>query len=63
MLDCLITALKDVQNALGTSGTMHPKNISKAAKLLAKYGPEFEKTEDQAVQAVKDIRELVKGLQ
>jgi len=63
MLDCLVTALKDVQNALGDAGAMHPENVPNAAALLAEYGPEFEKTEEQAAEAVKDVRELVKELQ
>lgn len=63
MLECLVSALKDVQNALGDGGTMHPENVATAAALLAEYGPEFERTEEQAAQAVKDIRELVKELE
>lgn len=63
MLDCLVSALKEVQNALGDSGTMLTENVPKAAGLLAKYGPEFETTEEKAAQAVKDIRELVKQLE
>lgn len=63
MLDCLVTALKGVQNALGNGGVMHPENVPNAAALLAEYGPEFERIEEQAAEAVKDIRELVKELQ
>ncbi len=63
MLYCLVTALKDVQNALGDGGAMHPENVPNAAALLAEYGPEFERTEEQAAEAVKDVRELVKELQ
>jgi len=63
MLDCLVAALKDVQNALGISGAMYPENVPNAAALLAEYGSEFEKTEEHAAEAVKDVRELVKGLQ
>ena len=62
MLECLVDALKDVQKALGNGGTMHPENVPNAAALLAGYGPEFERTEEQAAQAVKDIRELVEEL-
>jgi hypothetical protein len=62
MLDCLRTALKDVQNALGDGGAMHPKNVPNAAALLAEFGPEFERTEEQAGEAVKEVRELVKEL-
>jgi hypothetical protein len=42
---------------------MHPANVPRAAALLAEYGPEFERTEEQAAEAVKEIRELVKELQ
>lgn len=63
ILNCLVTALKDVQNALGDGGVMHPANVPRAAALLAEYGPEFERTEEQAAEAVKEIRELVKELQ
>jgi len=63
MLTCLVDALRDVQNTLGDDGAMHPENVPKAAALLAKYGPEFERTEEQATQAVKEIRELVNELQ
>jgi hypothetical protein len=62
MLLCLEGALKDVQNALGSGGSMYPENVPQAAALLAEYGPEFEKLEDQAVAAVKEIRELAKEL-
>ncbi len=63
MLDCLTSALKEVQNALGDGGTMLTENVPKAADLLLKYGPEFETTEEKAAQAVKDIRALVKQLE
>jgi hypothetical protein len=63
MLKCLVSALKYVQNALGVGGAMHPENVAAAAALLAEYGPEFERMEEQAAQAVKDIRELVKELE
>ena len=59
----MVTALKDVQEALGNGGVMHPANVPKAAALLAEYGPEFERTEEQAAEAVKDVRELVRELQ
>jgi hypothetical protein len=62
MLNCLTSALKDVQNALGDNGTMVTENIPKAAALLVEYGREFEMTEEIAQKAVKDIRELVKQL-
>jgi hypothetical protein len=63
MLDCLEGALKDVQNALGVGGSMYPEKIPEACALLAEYGPEFEKMEERAAEAVKDIRELVKELE
>ena len=62
MLACLEGALKDVQNALGDGGSMYPENVPYAAALLAEYGPEFEKSEERAAEAVKEIRELVKAL-
>ncbi len=62
MLRCLEGALKDIQNALGGGGSMYPEKVPDAAALLAEYGPEFEKMEEQSVEAVKDIRELVKEL-
>lgn len=62
MLDCLEGALKDVQNALGGGGSMYPEKIPEACALLAEYGPEFEKMEELATEAVKDIREVVKDL-
>lgn len=62
MLTCLVGALRDVQNALGDGGAMHPENVPQAAVLLAKYGQEFERMEEQAAQAVKEIRELISEL-
>jgi hypothetical protein len=41
---------------------VYPENVPYAAALLAEYGPEFEKSEEQAAAAVKEIRELVKAL-
>lgn len=63
MLACLEGALKDVQNALGDSGSMYPENVPIAAALLAEYGPEFEKSEERAAEAVKEIRQLVQALE
>lgn len=63
MLHCLDTALKDVQNALGDGGAMYPEKVPNAAALLAEYGSEFESMEEQAAEAVKEIREVVKALQ
>jgi hypothetical protein len=63
MLDCLEGALNDVQNALGVGGSMYPEKIPEACALLAEYGPEFEKMEERAIEAVRGIRELVKELQ
>jgi hypothetical protein len=63
MLDCLEGALKDVQNALGGGRSMYPEKIPEACALLAQYGPEFEKMEERAEEAVKDIREVVKDLE
>jgi hypothetical protein len=63
MLDCLVTALKDIQNSLGVAGSMHSENIPKAAALLAEYGAGFEMTEEKAFEAVKYVRELVEDLQ
>jgi hypothetical protein len=63
MLDCLESALKDVQNALGDRGSMYPEKVPVAAALLAEYGPEFEKMEERAVEAVKNIRGLMKELE
>jgi len=62
MLQCLTDALQDVQNTLGDNGTMETENITRAASLLAEYGEEFESTEEQAHEATKIIRELVKQL-
>lgn len=63
MVGCLESALKDVQNALGNGGSMYPDRVPDAAAALADYGPEFEKMEERASEAVKDIRELVKELE
>jgi hypothetical protein len=63
ILTCLEGALKDVQNALGDGGSMYPDKVPVAAALLAEYGPEFEKSEELAAEAVKGIRELVKSLE
>lgn len=62
MLASLVSALKDVQDALGDGGAMHPENVPKAAALLAEYGSEFERTEKQAAAGVKEVRELVNEL-
>jgi hypothetical protein len=62
MLKCLEDALRDVQNALGDGGSMFPQNVPQAAALLAEYGPEFEKMEERASEAVKDTRDLVQEL-
>jgi hypothetical protein len=62
MLECLENALRDVQNALGDGGAMYPQNVPKAAVLLAEYGPEFERMEERASEAVKETRDLVKEL-
>ena len=62
MLKCLEDALKDVQNALGDGGAMFPKNVPNAAALLSEYGPEFEKMEERASEAVKEASDLVKEL-
>ena len=62
MLKCLEDALRDVQNVLGHGGAMFPKNIPNAAALLSEYGPEFEKMEESASEAVKEARDLVKEL-
>ena len=59
MLKCLEGALRDVQNALGDGGSMYPEKVPGAAALLAAYGPEFETMEDQASEAVKEIKRLV----
>ena len=63
MVECLESALKDVQNALGDGGSMYPERVPDAAVLLVEYGPEFEKMEERASEAVKDIRELVEELE
>ena len=63
MVGCLESALKDVQSALGNGRSMYPERVPDAAALLAEYGPEFEKMEERASEAVKDIRELVKELE
>ena len=63
MVDCLERALGDVQNALGDGGLMHPDKVPNAATLLAEYGPEFERMEERAAKAVKEIRDLVSELQ
>ncbi len=63
MLTTLELALKDVQNTLGSGGAMYPENIPAAAALLAEYGPGFEKMEDKASDAIKEIRGLVSDLQ
>lgn len=62
MLDCLERALKDVQNSLGTGGSMYPENVPAAAALLADYGPHFQKMEDQATEVATDIRKVVQEL-
>ena len=59
MLTCLENALKDVQNALGDSGAMFPENVPNAARLLSEYGPEFEKMEKSAAEAVEEMSKLV----
>lgn len=62
MLKCLENALRDVQNALGTGGAMFPQNVPNAAALLAEYGPEFERMEERASEAAREVRDLVKEL-
>ena len=59
MLDCLEASLKDVQNSLGSRGSMLPENIPRAIALLGDYGPRFETIEAEASEAVKDIKVLV----
>lgn len=63
MLTCLEMALKDVQNALGVGGAMYPDNIPAAAALLAELGPEFEKMEEQAAEALSEVQSLAKELE
>jgi hypothetical protein len=62
MLECLIKALGDVQNALGEGGLMHPEKVPDAAALLNEYGSVFEKMEEQSTIAVKNIQEVVEAL-
>ena len=62
MLKCLEDAFRDVQNALGDGGAMFPQNVPNAAALLAEYGPEFERMEERASEAAREIRDLVKEL-
>lgn len=59
MVECLEAALKDVQNALGSGGSMYPDKVPAAAALLAEYGPEFDAMEDRASEAAREIRDLV----
>jgi len=63
MLKCLVVALTDVQDALGEDGGMRPANMRAAAALLAEYGPAFEIMEEQAAEAVKELRESATGLE
>ena len=63
MLTCLEMALRDVQNALGVGGAMYPENIPVAAALLAELGPEFEKMEEQAAVALREVQLLAKELE
>lgn len=62
MVNCLEDALKDVQNALGDRGATYPNKVPVAAALLAEYGVEFEKMEENAVEAAKEVRELVEEM-
>ena len=62
MLTCLENALKDVQNALGDGGAMFPENVPNAARLLSEYGPEFERMEKRAAEAVEEISNVVEIL-
>jgi hypothetical protein len=41
---------------------MKPANVPVAAALLTEYRPEFEAMEEQASEAVKQIRELARDL-
>jgi hypothetical protein len=63
MLECLESALKDVQNALGPGAAMFPENVTAAAMLLSEYGPAFEAMEERAVAGIKEIRQLAAELQ
>jgi hypothetical protein len=62
MLKCLEDALRDVQDALGDGGAMFPQNVPNAASLLSEYGPEFERMEKRASDAVKEMSDLVQAL-
>jgi hypothetical protein len=62
MLTCLEKSLRDVQDALGNGGAMYPQNVPAASALLAEYGHHFERTEEQAAAAIKEIRETVSTL-
>ncbi|MBI4875765.1 MAG: hypothetical protein HY822_14110 [Acidobacteria bacterium] len=63
MLECLESALRDIQDALGDGGAMYPEGIPRAAALLAQYGPAFEEMEEEAALGAKTIREMVKDLE
>lgn len=41
---------------------MYPQNVPNAAALLAEYGPEFERMEERATEAAKEIRDLARDL-
>jgi hypothetical protein len=62
MLGYLEEALKDIQNALGTGGAMDAKKIPDAARLLGQYGPAFEKLENEAAAASREITESAQNL-
>ena len=62
MLGYLEEALKDIQNALGTGNTMDAKKIPGAAPLLAQYGSEFEKLENEAATAAIELTEWAQNL-
>ena len=59
ILDCLETALREVQNALGDQGAMYEQNVPKAAALLAEYAQKFEALERPARSAAHDMESIV----
>src|SRR5215471_517228 len=59
MLDCLTSALKDVQDALGTGGAMYPQNVPAAAALLGQYGPAFSDMEELASDGIRELRSVI----
>lgn len=62
MVICLELSLKDVQNSLGSGGTMDPDRVILAAGLLEEYGLKFEEMEKSADKASKDVRTLIETL-